>query len=266
MIDISTLLKQLLASMAGTESIKDDGHAGESAQANEKESAIPTEKHIEFVESSAQWEARALKASTKPYCDKCLSKGHVKEECSALLAYKICSSQTHLKPRCPLQKKASKVFAMTCGYAVDGLGFYYTPHQVLSKQKGDHNAAVIRVVEGAMSGDQVALEMDRLVPCPMKWKVQEVDKNTFKAIFQSKAELNRMVEWGVVQTKDRMAKMIIEEGSGGSHYRQALRRVWVQMMGLPDELWEYLTIWAIGTILGVTKDVDMKFTRDFERG
>jgi hypothetical protein len=108
--------------------------------------------------------------------------------------------------------------------------------------------------------------MDRLVPGPMKWKVHEVDKNTFKAIFQSKAELNRMVEWGVVQTKDRMAKMIIEEGSGGSHYRQALRRVWVQMMGLPDELWEYLTIWAIGTILGVTKDVDMKFTRDFERG
>jgi hypothetical protein len=74
-----------------------------------------------------------------------------------------------------------------------------------------------------------------------------------------------MVEWGVVQTKDRMAKMIIEEGSGGSHYKQALRQVWVLMMGLPGELWEYLTIWAIGTILGVTKDVDMKFTRDFER-
>jgi hypothetical protein len=48
-----------------------------------------------------------------------------------------------------------------------------------------------------------------------------VDKNTFKAIFQSKVELNRMVEWGVVQTKDRMTKMIIEEGSGGSHYKDA---------------------------------------------
>jgi hypothetical protein len=39
----------------------------------------------------------------------------------------------------------------------------------------------------------------------------------------------------------------------------------VQMTGLPRELREYLTIWAIGTILGVTKDVDMKFTREYER-
>jgi hypothetical protein len=30
------------------------------------------------------------------------------------------------------------------------------------------------------------------------------------------------------------------------------------MIGLPGELREYLTIWAIGSILGVTKDVDMK--------
>jgi hypothetical protein len=35
--------------------------------------------------------------------------------------------------------------------------------------------------------------------------------------------------------------------------------------GLPSELTEYLTIRAIGTILGVTKDVDMKFTREYER-
>jgi hypothetical protein len=26
------------------------------------------------------------------------------------------------------------VFAMTCGYAVDGLGFYYIPHQVRLSQ------------------------------------------------------------------------------------------------------------------------------------
>jgi RNA-binding protein YlmH len=37
------------------------------------------------------------------------------------------------------------------------------------------------------------------------------------------------------------------------------------MMGLPGELREYLTIWAIGTILGVTKDVDLKFTHEYER-
>jgi hypothetical protein len=94
---------------------------------------------------------------------------------------------------------------------------------------------------------------------------QKVDKNTFRTNFQSRAELNHMVEWGTVQTKDRMAKMIIEEGNGGSHFKQVLHRVWIQMMGLPSELREYLTIWTIGTIFGVTKDVDMKFTREYER-
>jgi hypothetical protein len=44
-----------------------------------------------------------------------------------------------------------------------------------------------------------------------------------------------------------------------------MRKVWVQVTKLPGELRDYLTIWAIGTILGVTKDVDMVFTRTFSR-
>jgi hypothetical protein len=74
-----------------------------------------------------------------------------------------------------------------------------------------------------------------------------------------------MVEWGILQTKDKQSKLSIEECSGGSHFKQALRKVWVQMMGLLGELREFLTIWAIGTILGVTKDVDMKFMQEYER-
>jgi hypothetical protein len=69
----------------------------------------------------------------------------------------------------------------------------------------------------------------------------------------------------MVQTKDRMAKLIIEDGHGESHYKQALRKVWVQMSDLAGELREYLTIWAINTIIGVTKDMDMKFTHEDDR-
>jgi hypothetical protein len=35
------------------------------------------------------------------------------------------------------------------------------------------------------------------------------------------------------------------------------------MSRLPSDLRDFLTIWAVGTILGVTKDVDMIFTRMF---
>jgi hypothetical protein len=121
------------------------------------------------------------------------------------------------------------------------------------------------VIEAVMSIDQVAAKLDRLVPGFVKWEVQTVYSNTFGTNFQSNTDLQRMVEWGILQTKDKQSKLSIEECSGGSHFKQALRKVWVQMMGLLGELREFLTIWAIGTILGVTKDVDMKFMQEYER-
>jgi hypothetical protein len=44
-----------------------------------------------------------------------------------------------------------------------------------------------------------------------------------------------------------------------------MRKVWVQVTKLPGELRDFLTIWAIGSILGVTKNVDMVFARRFNR-
>jgi anti-sigma28 factor (negative regulator of flagellin synthesis) len=37
------------------------------------------------------------------------------------------------------------------------------------------------------------------------------------------------------------------------------------MTRLPSELRDFLTIWVVGAILGVTKDVDMIFTRQYKR-
>jgi hypothetical protein len=71
-----------------------------------------------------------------------------------------------------------------------------------------------------------------LVPGKGKWVVEEIDSNTFKATFLSKSELQKMIEWGAVQSKDHKAVMIIEEGAGGRFFKQALNRVWVQMTGL----------------------------------
>jgi hypothetical protein len=61
-----------------------------------------------------------------------------------------------------------------------------------------------------------------------------------------------------------LSKLSIEKCSGDSHFKQALQKVWVQMTDLLGELREFLTIWAIGTILGVTKDGDTKFMQDYE--
>jgi hypothetical protein len=95
--------------------------------------------------------------------------------------------------------------------------------------------------------------------------MEELTPNTFKTAFPFKGELQRLIGWGAVQSEDRKVVMLIDEGAGGSFYKQALKQVWVQMTELPEELRYYPTIWAIRTILRVTKEVDMKFTRIMNR-
>jgi hypothetical protein len=137
-----------------------------------------------------------------PYYYRCLGRGHAKEECDVQLLCDICETSTHVRTRCPAYKKAIRSFALTCGYAVDGLCFYYIPHASSIKNRGDTKAALIRVIEGNMTAPQVTTEMERLVLGKVKWVVEEVRNNTFKTIFPSRNELQRMIEWGTVQTKD----------------------------------------------------------------
>jgi hypothetical protein len=149
---------------------------------------------------------------------------------------------------------------------VDGLGFYYIPHSgAIKPRAAEAKTAMVRVVEGDMTAMQVRAGMERLVPAKMSWVVEEIEKNRSKTVFPTKGEMQQMIEWGVVQTKDPKAKIVIEELGGGNNIKQATRRVWIQVTKLPSELRDFLTIWAIGTILGVTKDVDMNFTRKFNR-
>jgi hypothetical protein len=83
-------------------------------------------------------------------------------------------------------------------------------------------------------------------------------------VFPLKNKLLRMVEWGVVQAKFQNSKMQIEEKMLDGDVKIVLPKVWVQFTGLPSHLHDYLVIWVVGSMLGVTKDVDMAFTRRFD--
>jgi hypothetical protein len=188
-----------------------------------------------------------------------------KEECFVTLFCEICESASHVKGQCPLLKKAKNTYALTCGYVADGFGFYYIPNSVAVRPKSMDKMAMVRVVEGEMATLQVKVEMERLVPAKMTWVVEEIEQNKFKTVFPSKGEMQQMMEWGMVHIKDQKATLIIEELDRGSNVKQVMRKVWVQMSRLPSELRDFLTSWAVGTILGVTKDIDMIFTRQYNR-
>jgi hypothetical protein len=140
-----TLLQQLLASFS------DRGNATDEPQMKQGASGAEA-KHADIPKSSAQGEARLNPESGKPpYCYRCLSIGHAKEECVAQLICKVCDSTSHVKTRCPVHKKAVKSFVMMCGYAVDRLEFYYIPHSAVPRSKEQSKSAVIKVIQGSLN-------------------------------------------------------------------------------------------------------------------
>jgi hypothetical protein len=150
---------------------------------------------------------------------------------------------------------------MSCGYAVEGLKFFHVPHELLQKQCNESCSTLIRVLDEILSIHNVVSKLERLILGPWPWNVEGTGDNTFKIVFPSKSELLWMAEWGVVYTKFQDAKIKIEERMVDSEVKFVLPKVWIQFMGLPPHLWDYLILWAVGSIMGVTKDVDMEFTR-----
>lgn len=148
--------------------------------------------------------------------------------------------------------KGEKPQALTCGYVVDGLGFFYIPHVPATKQKEDNRTVTIKVTGGTLSILQVTTEQSRLVSNSWAWEVEATDANEFKVQFPSQVELDRLIEWGVVQTKFNASKQV-EKIIHDKHIKAVLPNVWVQFTGIPKELRTFMIIWAVGSMLGITK-------------
>ncbi|CAL5007117.1 unnamed protein product [Urochloa decumbens] len=88
-------------------------------------------------------------------------------------------------------------------------------------RNGESKAATVKIIEGSMTASNIAVELERLVP-----------------------ELTRMVLWGALQAKSVQAKMEVHEIKETEIYKE-----------------EVPIVWAVGSILGVTKMVDMRFTK-----
>jgi len=94
--------------------------------------------------------------------------------------------------RCPIYRsvqpdtKKANAFAIPCGYAVEGLGFYYINSPESFKSKVESKTAVIRVSGGSLTAANVTSEMERLFPGGWRWIVEEIGANTFRTVFPSR--------------------------------------------------------------------------------
>ena len=168
--------------------------------------------------------------------------------CTVPLCCEICFGE-HVTKACSNLKKMHNS-AIPCGYAVEGLGFYFIPVAENPKINLEIKSAVVRVLEGSLTADQLVVELEKLLSGKNKWVIEERGTGAYITNFPSSDLLDCVVNWGPMDTKTVKGKIRFEKGVENDVYKYEIDKVWVQFRGLPKEFREFPIIWAIGSILG----------------
>jgi hypothetical protein len=151
------------------------------------------------------------------FCFRCKTKGHQLSDCNIELFCEVCDVKTHLTSKCPVVRTC-KTFVVPCGYAVEGLGFYFIPQPNPVKPRQGGCNGTVTVVDGSLAEEQNKNELKRLVAPDWEWSVKSLGNNVFSMGFPSTSELHRMIEWGTVHTKFG-AQMQVREDSFGEEIK-----------------------------------------------
>ena len=195
-------------------------------------------------------------------CLRCTQQGHVVANCQAVLYCVICDSNDHVNHECPILKQPRTV-AHAAGCAVQGLGFYHIPHPPLPKEKKDNMMALISVLGGTLTKEQIITQLQMLIPSRWDWELKEQEQG-FVAQFPSKVELQRAIAFGGADVKMVGVSVGIRlQFAKWSEKEEGylLPKVWVRVYGLRKKLREFINLWAVGSLLGSTQTVDMEMTR-----
>lgn len=191
-------------------------------------------------------------------CSRCSLKGHLAPECTTEVYCGICDGHDHVNYKCHLLKQP-RPLAHAVGYAVTGLGFYHIPHPPLSRKK-DSKIALVKIVGGSLSSDQVAAQLQRVVSAKWKWEPVTHERDSFVVPFPSKIDLQRAMAFGGADVRGngvpQGVRMQFEEWHDEDE-GYLLPKVWIRVTGIRRKLREFLNLWAIGSMIGSTQTVDI---------
>jgi hypothetical protein len=179
-----------------------------------------------------------------------------KLECS------ICT-EDHYTNQCP-QLRGPKPAVAFCGAAEDGMGFFQIQaarsNQIVNSAQISF-AALISVETGEVNAQLIRSELARIIPVRWDWEVQELGSKSFVVPFPSKEELERMVAIQTITTRNKEATLTFEEFVDDVQPIKVLEQVWVTVTKVPRALRSFLSLWAVGSIIGATQKVDMLHLR-----
>ncbi|KAM0907737.1 hypothetical protein ACQ4PT_015888 [Festuca glaucescens] len=161
-------------------------------------------------------------------------------------------------------KKAPKPSVTMYGYAIEQLMFFEVPTGGAYKPKVDNLKLVKVTVEGdPMSIPEITECLKRIVPVEnFQWEIYNFQNNVFRVKFPNKSEAQRMKAFRTYPVPDRASDLVFEDWSALEDPLYMLPEVWLRVRGIPTDVrTDFLALWAVGTLFGKTKEVDMVHTR-----
>jgi hypothetical protein len=117
-------------------------------------------------------------------------------------------------------------------------------------------------VEGApMSIQEIVVELECLIPGSANLEVEPAGDMVFRAVLPSKSDMARLRK--IKDLELESSKIFFEDWSAKQVDKWGLYDLWVRVSGCPDTLCrDYLALFALGSLVGKAKEIDMKFTRE----
>ncbi|XP_066371932.1 uncharacterized protein [Miscanthus floridulus] len=219
-------------------------HAGGEADKDQGPNSSATEAAVVEQGQAEQEEGKKRKRNT------------VKKVCT------ICTDE-HFTNLCPLLRGPKPSVAL-CGAAEDGMGFFQIQgarnNQIVETSQSSI-AALVTVKVGKVSAQLLQAELARIIPVRWDWEVQQLGANSYVVPFPSKEELDRMIAIDTINTKNKEGTISFAEFVDDVQPIKVLEQVWLNVTGVPRRLRSFLSLWAVGTIVGATQKVDMVHLR-----
>ncbi|KAF2932947.1 hypothetical protein DAI22_04g039500 [Oryza sativa Japonica Group] len=134
-----------------------------------------------------------------------------------------------------------------------------TPAKVSGRPREFSKTATVRVENGHISIDNLTTELRRLVP--VRFEVKETAQDTFVVQFPSTIELDRLHRVGRVRSFDFGVDLLFNKWEQEIEAKFVLKKTWFRVYGVPYEIRDFLSLHAVGSVIGNTTMVDMVYLR-----
>ncbi|KAM0826418.1 hypothetical protein ACQ4PT_068893 [Festuca glaucescens] len=184
------------------------------------------------------------------------------DDVDSTVLYLYCEKTSHESQNCLLHPMPKPV-AITYGVSRNELIFHEIPASSDVTFKHDSGkVGKISVEGGTLTSHEIVKELAWILPGNHQWDLQPTEGGAFKALFPSKAYLARMTKIIRVPVPEIDMFLIFEEWSAADLDPFSLAEVWVKVHGCCyKERCDYPSLFAVGSLIGKTKEVDMEFTR-----